>query len=66
MQLEDPREWEMYSYAITATGSREYCYSYTGKSLYVANLSDSSIAQAKSLMEAVMSGQKITEADVAQ
>ena len=64
MQLEDSRSWEMYSYAITATGSREYCYSYTGKSLYVANLSDSSIAHAKSLMEAVMNGDKITEADV--
>ncbi|MGN0294581.1 MAG: LCP family protein [Lachnospiraceae bacterium] len=66
MQLEDSREWEMYSYAITATGSREYCYSYTGKSLYVANLSDSSIAHAKSLMEAVMNGEKLTEADVVQ
>ena len=66
MQLEDSREWEMYSYAITAAGSREYCYSYTGKSLYVANLSDSSIAHAKSLMETVMSGGKISEAEVAQ
>lgn len=64
MQLEDPRGWEMFSYAVTATGSREYCYSYTGKSLYVANLSDASIAQAKSLMEAVMNGEKISDADL--
>lgn len=66
MQLEDPREWEMFSYAVTATGSREYCYSYTGKSLYVANLSDSSIAQAKELMGAVMNGEKISENDLVQ
>ena len=66
MQLEDPRSWEMFSFDIKATGSREYCYSYSGKSLYVANLHDSSIQHAKGLIETIMSGGTISEADVAQ
>lgn len=66
MQLEDPRGWEMFSFDTKATGSREYCYSYTGKSLYVANLKENSIQQAKKLIEALMSGEKISNSDLAQ
>ena len=66
MQLEDSRGWEMFSFDTKATGSREYCYSYTGKSLYVANLHEDSINQAKTLIEAIMNGDKISDSDVAQ
>ncbi len=66
MQLGDMQSWEMFSFDTKATGSREYCYSYTGKSLYVANLQKSSIAQAKQLLETILSGGRISEADVAQ
>lgn len=66
MQLEDSRGWEMFSFDTRATGSREYCYSYSGKSLYVANLEEASIEQAKNLIEAIMNGDTISDADVAQ
>lgn len=66
MQLEDSRGWEMFSFDTKATGSREYCYSYTGKSLYVANLQEDSINQAKRLIEAIMNGDTISNADLAQ
>lgn len=66
MQMEDSRGWDMYSFDIKATGSREYCYSYTGKSLYVANLHESSINQAKTLMQTIMDSGMISEKDLVQ
>lgn len=66
MQLEDPRGWELFSYETQANGAREYCYSYTGKSLYVGKLVDSSVSQAKKLIQEVFDGKTITETDVRQ
>ncbi|MDO5409517.1 MAG: LCP family protein [Lachnospiraceae bacterium] len=66
MQLEDPRGWEMFSYDVQAKGAREYCYSYSGKSLYVGYLVDSSVKQGSNLLKTVLKGDVITQEDVSQ
>ena len=66
MELDNPGNWEMFSYETKTKGSREYCYSYSGKSLYVGYLVDDSLNQAKAAIDRLMNGERITQEDVAQ
>ncbi len=57
MQLNDPAQWHVETYAVTGTGTSAYCYSYRGSKLYVMRLKQSSINGAIERINAVISGQ---------
>ena len=63
MQLKDNASWNVISLAANGTGGRDYCYSYTGKSLYVMYPDSSTIDYIKGVMNKVHDGETLTEAD---
>ncbi len=56
MQLNDPAQWYIETYAVSGKGASAYCYSYSGRKLYVTKLSQSSINGAIDRINAVISG----------
>lgn len=65
-QLKDTGSWNVKSMAATGTGDSQYCYSYTGKALYVMQPNQSSINNIKGVIEKLYNGEIITESMVAQ
>lgn len=63
MQLNDGAEWNVISLAADGTGTRGYCYSYTGKSLYVMEPNYNTVDYIKNVMQKVMNGETLTEED---
>lgn len=63
MQLSDGAEWNIVSLAADGTGTRGYCYSYTGKSLYVMEPNYNTIDYIQNVMQKVLDGEILTEAD---
>lgn len=63
MQLSDGAEWNVVSLAADGTGTRGYCYSYTGKSLYVMEPNYNTISYIENVMQKVMDGETLTEED---
>lgn len=57
MQLDTGASWTVDTYAVSASGGYEYCYSYKGTKLYVAYLNWNSVREASNLMRNVMAGQ---------
>ena len=63
MQLSDGAEWNVVALAADGTGTRGYCYSYTGKSLYVMEPDYDTVDYIKNVMQKVINGEVLTEAD---
>lgn len=65
-QLSDGSSWNILSMAATGTGDSKYCYSYSGKALYVMQPNISSVNQIKTAIQALMNGEVLTSDTVAQ
>lgn len=63
MQLKDNAKWNIISLAADGKGGRDYCYSYTGKSLYVMYPDKSTLKYNRKIMDKVFAGEILTEAD---
>lgn len=63
-ELAEGAPWSVVSYAITGTGARRTTYSMPKSSLYVMYPDESTISQAKKLIDRVMDGETLTEEDV--
>jgi len=63
MQLDDMASWDIRSYALTGKGGSAITYSWAGKYLYVMYPNESSLERACGLIDRVMSGEKLTDAD---
>ena len=64
MQLNDMKEWNIQSFAVTGFDDSDYTYSAPGTKLYVMVPDDEMVARASELIDSVMAGMVITEADV--
>lgn len=62
-QLDDLNEWEVYSCSVTGTDSTEYNYSSQG-SAYVMIPDTDSVSHAADLMQRVLEGEILSQADV--
>ena len=56
MQLDSGASWSVETYAVSASGGYEYCYSYRGEKLWVAYINWSTAREAANKMRAVMAG----------
>lgn len=65
-QISEGGSWDIKSMAATGTGDRQYCYSYSGNSLYVMQPNYTSIEQIKTAIQAMENGEWLTDEMVAQ
>lgn len=63
MQIDDGAEWNIVSLSANGEGGRGYCYSYSGKSLYVMHPNYSTVDYIKGVMQKVIDGEILTEED---
>lgn len=63
MQLSDGAEWNIVSLAANGKGGRDYCYSYSGKSLYIMYPDYSTVEYIGGIMQKVFDGETLTKAD---
>lgn len=64
MQLSDMASWDIQSFAVTGAGDSRTTYSLPGMNVYVMLPDDELVAQAAGLIDKVVSGEKLTEADL--
>lgn len=64
MQLSDMAHWNVLSYAATGTGGSDVPYSMPGLHAYVMYPNKDSVAKASSLMQRVLDGDVLTQADL--
>ena len=64
MQLTDMASWNVQTFALTGTGSREETYSAPGMSLYVMHPNEKAVAYAEELLDRVLAGETLTAADM--
>lgn len=64
MQLSDGGEWNIKSFAVTGTNGKNYTYSMPNKRSYVMNPDTQKVQTAQSLIQKVMNGETLTDADV--
>lgn len=64
MQLTDMASWNVQTFALTGTGSREETYSAPGMSLYVMHPNEKAVAYAGELLDRVLAGETLTAADM--
>lgn len=64
MQLGDMAQWNINSFAVTGTGGSEKTYSMPGSYAYVMYPNDADVAHAADLIQKVISGGILTEADM--
>lgn len=64
MQLEDMSSWNIQSYAVTGTGSSQITFSMPGKPLYVMIPNEASVNHGQNLIDRVMAGEILTDADL--
>lgn len=57
IQLNDMAEWNVKSYAVTGTGGSNVTYSMPGQYVYVMYPNETSVAEAKELIQAVVNGE---------
>lgn len=62
-QTDDPSPWNVVSLAADGKGTRAYCYSYRGKSLYVMEPDYSTIDYIEQVMQKVFDGEILTKKD---
>lgn len=65
-QISDGGSWNVKSMAAAGTGDSQYCYSYTGKALYVMQPNLNSINQIKTAIQSLKDGEVLTDEMVAQ
>ena len=58
-QLSDNAKWNITSYSLDGTNSRQYTYSYKSNKLYVMIPDETTISKAKSLIKDVIDGKKL-------
>lgn len=64
MQLDEGGEWNIKSYAVSGAGSKNYTYSLPNKKQYCMIPDEEKVTKAKSLVQKVMNGETLTDADV--
>ena len=64
MQLDDMATWDIKSFAVTGEGGSEKTYSAPGHKSYVMHPHKYMVAHAQTLIEKVVSGQVLTDADL--
>lgn len=65
-QLANGGDWNILSVSATGEEDRQYCYSYTGNSLYVTEPNYESVDMIKELIQRIEDGEVLTEEMVAQ
>ncbi len=65
-QLSEGGAWNIKSMAAEGTGDSQYCYSYSGKPLYVTQPNQESVDAIKAAIKAVENGEILQDAVVAQ
>ena len=66
MQLSDFASWDIENYSVTGSSSSStHCYSAQGQKLYVMKPDEDSVAEAKALIQSVLSGEPAPSADSA-
>ncbi len=66
MQLSDMAHWDVFSYAVTGTGSSKVTYSMPGMHASVIIPDKGSVARGSELIDQVLNGNTLTAADVAE
>lgn len=64
MQLSDMASWDILTYSVDGYGDMEYTYSDPGRELYVMWPDDDMVDYAAELIDRMVSGEVLTEADV--
>lgn len=64
MQLDDMAQWNIVSYAVTGDGGSEITYSDPGRRLYVMYQNEALVSYGAELIDRVMAGEILTEADM--
>jgi len=64
MQLGDMSSWNIKSYAVTGKGSSQVTFSMPGKPLYVMIPNEASVNHGQTLIERVLAGEVLTDADL--
>lgn len=64
MQLSDMAKWDIQTFAVTGPGGSEITYSYRGDTLYVMWPDEKMVEFAGTLVQRVLDGEVLTEADV--
>jgi len=64
MQLEDMSSWNIKSYAVTGAGSSQITFSMPGKPLYVMIPNEASVNHGQNLIDRVIAGEVLTDADL--
>lgn len=64
MQLSDMSSWDVRSFAVSGTGSSQHTYSIPNKRSYVIFPDESQVMYAKLLIDKVIDGVKLTDADM--
>ncbi len=66
MQLDEGGSWEVLSYTVNGTGDSATSYSMPNQRSYIMIPDQATVDAATELMERVLAGERLTEADVAQ
>lgn len=64
MQLDDMAQWNIVSYAVTGEGGKEITYSDPGRKLYVMYQDEELVSYGAQLIDRVIEGEILTEADM--
>ena len=64
MQLNDMAQWNIQTYAVSGSGSKDYCYSMKGLKTYVMIPDETTVDHAKILIKMVYDGETIEEEDL--
>ena len=64
MQLKDMSSWNIKSYAVTGKGSNQITFSMPGKPLYVMLPNEASVNHGQTLIDRVLNGDVLTDADL--
>lgn len=64
MQLSDMAEWEVKSFAVTGTGSKQYTYSMPRQKAYVMIPDEGSVEYAHILIDKIFAGEELSEEDL--
>lgn len=64
MQLDDMAQWDVLSYAVTGTNGSEITYSMPGTKLYVMYQDEAAVAHGASLVDRLIAGEPLTDADM--
>ena len=64
LQLDEMPQWDVHSFAVTGTGGKEETYSWPGAKAYVMYPNEKSVEYASKLMDRILAGEVLTDADM--